>query len=109
MAKRKSETPSVETQNEAMVFANKVKKTGQNKEQTKLIAAGIQKGIAEYKKSMKEKHRQADKAKKKQQRIQSNQIEEQVEPTQKASKFNLSLVLLIASWCGFIAYYFTSH
>jgi biopolymer transport protein ExbB/TolQ len=109
MAKRKSETPSIETQNEAMMFANKVKKAGQSKEQTKLIAAGIQKGIAEYKKSMKEKQRQADKAKKKQQKRESNQIKEQVEPTQKRSKFNMSFFLLIVSWCGFLGYYFISH
>jgi len=109
MAKHKSNPLSVETQNEAMAFANKVKKSGQSKDQTKLIAAGIQKGIAEYKKSVKKKERQADKAKKKQQRAQDSKSEDLAETPPTSAKANTSLILLIASWCGFIAYYFISQ
>ncbi len=61
--------PSEQTQQEAMGIAKATQKPGQTKEQTKLIAQGIEKGIALYKKQQKEKSRQADKAKKKAQRI----------------------------------------
>ncbi len=56
--------PSQETQTEAMKIAKSTQKPGQTKEQTKLIAQGIEKGIAQYKKQQKERNRQADKAKK---------------------------------------------
>lgn len=45
--------PSQETQNEAMNIARATQKPGQTKEQTKLIAQGIEKGIALYKKQQK--------------------------------------------------------
>lgn len=56
--------PSEQTQQQAMKVALATQKQGQTKEQTKLIAQGIEKGIALYKKQQKEKSRQADKAKK---------------------------------------------
>ncbi|GIU31812.1 hypothetical protein TUM4433_23950 [Shewanella schlegeliana] len=40
---------SNETKTEAMKVAKATQKPGQTKEQTKLIAQGIEKGIAEYK------------------------------------------------------------
>ena len=82
MAKHKSDTPSIETQEEAMLIAKKTQKPGQTKEQTRLIAQGIQKGIADYKKTAKGKLRQADKAqkkKKKQQQAQTTDIESETE------------------------------
>ncbi|MCA0934624.1 DUF2956 domain-containing protein [Vibrio alginolyticus] len=80
------------------------------KEQTKLIAQGIEKGIALYKKQQKERNRQADKAKKKQQRDKQRQSEElthsevqtTAEPTSKNSP-TLPWVLLVLSWIGFAA------
>ncbi|MBT0328128.1 DUF2956 family protein, partial [Vibrio campbellii] len=45
--------PSQETQTEAMKIAKSTQKPGQTKEQTKLIAQGIEKGIAQYKKQQK--------------------------------------------------------
>lgn len=45
--------PSLETQTEAMKIAKATQKPGQTKEQTKLIAQGIEKGIAQYKKTAK--------------------------------------------------------
>ncbi len=81
-------------------------------EQTKLIAQGIEKGIALYKKQQKERSRQADKAKKRVQKEkqtqQTNQDQEQnvetsVEtPSNHATK--LPWLLLIASWIGFAIY-----
>ncbi len=80
------------------------------KEQTKLIAQGIEKGIAQYKKQQKERNRQADKAKKKQQREKQRQHEEIIEqdnitddaPNHSSSK--LPWTLLVLSWIGFAAY-----
>lgn len=53
--------PSVETQEEAMKIARSTQQPGQTKEQTKLIAQGIQKGIQQYKKQLKAKSRELDK------------------------------------------------
>ncbi|MES9999711.1 MAG: DUF2956 family protein, partial [Candidatus Thiodiazotropha lotti] len=51
MAKSKNnQTPSQETVTEAMQIARATQRPGQTKEQTKLIAMGIQKGIDQYKK-----------------------------------------------------------
>ncbi|WP_435235921.1 DUF2956 domain-containing protein [Psychromonas sp. PT13] len=106
MAKHKTDV-SQETQNEAMQIAKKTQKQGQTKEQTRLIAQGIQKGIAEYKKTIKSKQRQADKAKKKHHK-QTTENEQPVaetqptEPTQKSTVLPWSL--LIISWLGFAAY-----
>ena len=41
---------SKEVQEKSMKIAKGIQKKGQTKEQTKLIAQGIEKGIAEYKK-----------------------------------------------------------
>ncbi|WP_434761957.1 DUF2956 domain-containing protein [Vibrio fortis] len=108
--KKKTQTPSVESQQEAIKIAKATQKPGQTKEQTKLIAQGIEKGIAQYKKQQKERNRQADKAKKKQQKIKQQaaeiEVHEPVETTQtQDNKSNmLPWMLLVVSWIGFIAY-----
>jgi hypothetical protein len=56
---------SAKTRDEAMAVARSTQKQGQTKEQTKLIAQGIQKGIEIYKKQRKEKTRELDKRLKK--------------------------------------------
>ena len=53
MAKKKQTEISQETQEEALQIAKKTQRPGQTKEQTRLIAQGIQKGITEYKKAAK--------------------------------------------------------
>lgn len=92
-----------------MVIAKKTQKPGQTKEQTRLIAQGIQKGIAEYKKMAKSKHRQAEKAKKKKQpEDQTTDAENPI--AGKTEKCNLSpWILLLVSWVGFSAYLFYIH
>ena len=60
---------SKETQEEAMKIASSTKKPGQTKEQTRLVAQGIEKGIALYKKQQKAKARERDKERKKQARL----------------------------------------
>ena len=62
---KQSQQTSQATIDTAMTIAKGIQKPGQTKEQTKIIAQGIQKGIAEYKKQQKSKARELDKLKKK--------------------------------------------
>ncbi|TVO37620.1 DUF2956 domain-containing protein [Vibrio algivorus] len=100
---------SPETQQEALAVAKSTQKPGQTKEQTKLIAQGIEKGIALYKKQHKEKLREADKLRKKQ----SKNIHQEQTPSNiqlstsdhKPSKPSvLPWALVILSWVGFAIY-----
>ena len=107
--------PSEETQQEAMKIAKATQKPGQTKEQTRLVAQGIEKGIALYKKQQKEKNRKADKAKKKAQKekvLATSKPTEAVEDTQEIKQQNstkLPWFLLVASWVLFAAYLVTSR
>ncbi|QSX34255.1 DUF2956 domain-containing protein [Shewanella avicenniae] len=56
---------SAETQQAAINIAKATQKPWQTKEQTKLIAQGIEKGIAEFKKQQKAKARERNKLQKK--------------------------------------------
>lgn len=108
--KTNKNTPSVETQQEAMKIAKATQKPGQTKEQTKLVAQGIEKGIALYKKQQKEKKRQADKAQKRQKRAKpvepanSQTTADTVESVPAPRTTILPWALLAISWVGFIAY-----
>jgi len=57
----KNQKPSQQTQDEAMAIAKGTQRPGQVKEQTRLIAQGIQTGIDQYKKQQKSKTRELDK------------------------------------------------
>ncbi|ASG07986.1 hypothetical protein CEQ50_10545 [Vibrio anguillarum] len=101
---------SEQTQQQAMKVALATQKQGQTKEQTKLIAQGIEKGIALYKKQQKEKSRQADKAKKRALQLKRTAQNREEEPAQIETSSSLVLTswlpwaLLIVSWLGFISY-----
>lgn len=98
---------STTVQSEAKKLANGTKKPGQTREQTKLITAGIEKGIAEYKKLHKAKMRQQDKLKKQQAKVTDldvNKIDENM-PEDKPKTNVFPWILLIVSWVGFIAFY----
>ncbi|MGV3002466.1 DUF2956 domain-containing protein [Vibrio sp.] len=100
---------SPETQQEALAVAKSTQKPGQTKEQTKLIAQGIEKGIALYKKQHKEKLREADKLRKKQSKNNHQyQTKSGVEPSTNDNPSSiqpiLPWVLLILSWVGFATY-----
>lgn len=109
-------TISTETQQEAMIAAKATQKPGQTKEQTKLIAQGIEKGIAEYKKLQKAKARERDKARKQQLRTKSravNNMDEQedseelfVSQRQFTTATWIAITLLLLSWAGFVLYFF---
>ena len=107
MVSRHKENISPEIQAEALAMAKKTQKPGQTKEQTKLIALGIQKGIVEYKKRAKSKLRDADKAKKK--KIINSNAEYETNTTSKASTYYLPWLLLGLSWIGFISYIFLNN
>jgi hypothetical protein len=96
-----------DTENSAIRLANATQKPGQTKEQTKLIAQGIQHGIDQYKKQQKVKSREIDKQKKRQQRQKNTEIIEQqiTETPSKKTQLNwLPWGLLLLSWIGFGAY-----
>lgn len=105
MAKYKNKSgPSPQTVEDAEAMAKATAKPGQSKEQTKLIAQGIQKGIEEYKKRQKGKARELDKKLKKVKQT-SNEpavAVEKIEAPTSSSK--LPWILLALSWVGFIGY-----
>ncbi|MFC6672210.1 DUF2956 domain-containing protein [Marinobacterium aestuariivivens] len=94
-----------ETQDEAMKIARSTQRPGQTKEQTKLIAQGIQKGIAEYKKQQKAKARAVDKERKQAAKHEEATDTSTAESTPERRTSPLPWVLLILSWCLFAAYF----
>ncbi|MGX5173322.1 DUF2956 domain-containing protein [Aliikangiella sp. IMCC44653] len=107
MAKNNSKV-SPETVKEALKAAKATQRPGQSKEQTKLIAQGIQKGIDEYKKQQKVKKRELDKKLK---QLKSAQQEPIAQPQQESRVSKnlrwqraLPWLLLIGSWIGFALY-----
>lgn len=107
MAKYNKPAVSQETQDEALAMAKKVQKPGQTKEQTKLIAQGIQKGIAEYKKLAKSKQREANKAKKK--KVPITDARPDKDTSQKPNTSILPWALFAISWIGFVSYHFLNQ
>jgi hypothetical protein len=96
-------SPEVEVQ--AMKMAKGTQKVGQTKDQSKLIAQGIEKGIAEYKKQQGKKLRDLDKQRKQKAKQRENENSEVVEqaPAKHAMK-PLPWILLSLSWLGFAVY-----
>ncbi|MGE6232659.1 DUF2956 domain-containing protein [Aeromonas media] len=97
---------SPETQQEAMKVARANQKPGQTKEQTQLIAQGIQKGIDEYKKQMKARAREASRQKKLQARAKQPQQGEheegsEIDVIEVSRQHPLPWVLLVLSWLVF--------
>jgi hypothetical protein len=98
---------SKETRIEALKIARATQKPGQRKEQTKLIARGIEKGVAEYRKREKIKARERDRLKKKEQKSEQQQPESAAEVRQEKSTAGfawLPWLLLAASWVFFVIY-----
>ncbi len=104
MAKNKN--ISTESQDEAAKIANGTQKKGQTKEQTKLIAAGIEKGIAQYKKQHKAKMREQDKLRKKRNKASVTQNEKSVPEAPLQNQVSkLPWILLAISWLIFLGYF----
>ncbi len=89
-----------------MRIARGTQRPGQTKEQTKLIAQGIQKGIDQYKKTHKAKARELDKKLKRAaaQLDKSNQARAEPMEVIPSKPRLIPWVLLIASWVGFIGF-----
>jgi len=108
MARQNKRTkPSEETVTEAMRIARANQRPEQTKEQTKLIAQGIQKGIDHYKKQQKAKAREMDKRRKKSSTDELPEAApaEPVDMTSTSTAGNkLPWVLLGISWVCFALY-----
>lgn len=110
MAKNnKHQKVSPQTQEEATKVAKATQRPGQTKEQTKLIAQGIQKGIDHYKKLQKAKSRELNK---KLQKV-SQSAASSAQTNDAAAQVNIIYrrsvipwVLLILSWAGFAAVFY---
>lgn len=72
-------------QEEAMKLARGIQKPGQTKEQTRLIAQGIAKGIAMYKKQESAKARERDKARKRALKLRQAELQGQQVPVPEES------------------------
>ena len=97
---------SPETRDEAERIARAHQRPGQTKEQTRLIAQGIQKGIDEYKKQQKAKSRELDRELKKAraQRRHAPEPETRVEQVLERRSNPLPWVLLALTWAGILLY-----
>ena len=94
----KKHTASPETLQEAEQIAKGTQRPGQTKEQTRLIAQGIQKGIEQYKKQHKAKAREQDK-RRKQMKSSEDSVESSSSDEQVVYKQHwLPWMLLVISW-----------
>ncbi len=91
-------------------MARATQRPGQTKEQTKLIAQGIQKGIEQYKKQQKAKMREMDTRKKKGAAAKAAEHSPSASPVESedCSSNRLPWILLVLSWVGFVAYFVLS-
>lgn len=103
---------SQETEADALKVAKSIQKPGQTKEQTKLIAQGVEKGISEYKKQQKIKARERDKQRKQQLKskdklaINNENIIDSQKNLQASHSATLPWALLLLSWVIFVVYFF---
>lgn len=109
MTKNTYQKPSPQTQEEALKLAKSTQRPAQTKEQTKLIAQGIQKGIDLYKKQQKEKARELNKRQKKTTSqkegiVDSDDIESEMVIVYR--QHWLPWLLLVTSWLGMGFYIF---
>ncbi|PJE80228.1 hypothetical protein CI610_00800 [invertebrate metagenome] len=105
---KKHHSGNSKTQAEALQIAKATQRPGQTKEQTRLIAQGIRKGIDIYKKQQKAKARELDKKLKKlnQPSIPETSEKNTIVPTmQKKSYGWFPWILLIITWISIGIYY----
>ncbi|PSJ44771.1 DUF2956 domain-containing protein [Zobellella endophytica] len=106
--KNKKAEASPQTRDEAERIARATQRPGQTKEQTRLIAQGIQKGIEEYKKQQKARARAADKARKQPPRQHEQGPGKDADtgsPESSPAGSRLPWWLLGLSWAGFVLYW----
>jgi len=98
---------SPQTQDDAMKAAKATQRPGQTKEQTKLIAQGVEKGINHYKKQQKEKSRELNRKLQKASKVIEEATAEGSTNIQSDIVYKQSIapwLLLILSWVGFVVY-----
>ena len=95
------------SQDEALRIARGTQRPGQTKEQTKLIAQGIQKGIEQYKKQQNARARELDKKLKKarQQPPAAEAHQNEIQEKLIYKQHWLPWLLLILSWSALAAYW----
>ncbi|MFT5811302.1 MAG: hypothetical protein ACI9KM_002071 [Rubritalea sp.] len=105
--KPKKQAASPETIEEASRVAKSIQKPGQTKEQTRLIANGIQKGIEQYKKLHKAKSRELDKRlKSSQKQVNSiSEVESESQIDYRQHWLPWMLLVLSWSWAGFYFFF----
>ena len=103
----KKQQKSEATQGEAMRIARGTQRPGQSKDQTKLIAQGIQKGIEQYKKQQKARARELDKKLKKVNQQLASPEAHEIEVQEKVIYRQnwLPWVLLVLSWLAMAAFW----
>lgn len=114
MTKNSYQKPSLQTQEEALKIARATQRPAQTKEQTRLIAQGIQKGIDLYKKQQKEKARETNKNLKKLSRQKAQSVESSAEQNEDEytivyRQHFLPWLLLILSWLGIGIFNYIGH
>tara|TARA_R110001592_G_scaffold52649_9_gene161373 strand:+ start:93429 stop:93758 length:330 start_codon:yes stop_codon:yes gene_type:complete len=109
MAKYSKIKVSEETQEKALKIARANQKPGQTKEQTKLIAQGIQKGIDQYKKQHKARARELNKQIKKVKNARAEETELEIQEIVQLKQHWLPWSLLVLSWTIFAAYIFLGN
>lgn len=102
----KKQTVSPETQSESLKIAKGTQRPGQTKEQTRLIAQGIQKGIDQYKKKQKAKARDLDKRLKSAQTTTNDAGQTELVEQIIYRQHWLPWLLLALSWLGVALYYY---
>ncbi len=108
MTKDYYQKPSPQTQEEALKIAKSIQRPAQTKEQTKLIAQGIQQGIDLYKRQQKEKARELNKQRKKLAKQKEQIIEQDDQEDQSVIIYQphwLPWSLLIITWLVIGIYY----
>ncbi len=108
MTKQSYQKPSQQTQEEALKIARGTQRPAQTKEQTKLIAQGIQKGIDLYKKQQKEKARDLNRKLKKVSSQKAQSVESDDDEIQAIIVYRqhwLPWSLLFLTWLGVGIYF----
>ncbi len=109
MTKNSYQQPSPQTQEEALTIAKRIQRPSQTKEQTKLIAQGIQQGIDLYKRQQKEKARELSKQRKKIAKRKPAETEQENLEMAEIIVYQqhwLPWVLLVLTWLGIGIYFF---
>lgn len=112
MSKNSYQQPSPQTQEEALKIAKSIQRPAQTKEQTKLIAQGIQQGIDLYKRQQNEKARELSKQRKKlakQKETQTEQDNPDIAEIIVYQQHWLPWLLLVLTWLGIGIYLVLGH